>query len=715
MILFADDILREKVIIDTKTRNNSFLKMAVTLRKLGVTNNKFFLALYQKELQGVDPHNLPKANRLELAHRVAFECKINAWYYYRECVRIKQAGDVYTPFLLNRANLALVWCYFNSIDSFLTIPRQTGKTISSMALLSWPMFIGSMGSAYGMFAKGPKLVHENVSRIKAIRDGLPEYLVFNDPKDAKNKEDVTYKSMGNKLKSFIGQSDKGLAADQGRGESFVSEYWDEIAWYRNVGISYAPARAATNAASEQARDIGIPAANIHTTTAGKLSDPRGQFAHKLKSKALPFTEKLFDAKDRADLEELLQAGSSNGMIYITYSYLQLGKTKEWFNFVTRGLDREEIELDYLNNWSMGTTAGVLKEETLKTLRSTQVEPVYVSRLNNLLFRWYQPANLIEGSYYKNKTLIIATDTSDNVGNDYTTIVIMDPANMSVLGTCRCNSINLVYVARCLVELLQKFTRSIFIPERNKNGATVVDIMLDEMRGRNMDPIRRIFNKFIQNFNDKTPEFHTIDLDGPMRKHLGFTTTGGANSSRAKLYGTVLNLAMEKNATKVFDSILIDELCALTMKNGRVDHPDGQHDDMVIAYLLACYVVYFGKNLDMYAIDASQILSEVDEFDNSATTPALKRQIQESRERIERLEDLMLNTNNTMLRTSYERELIRLKSKVPDDKLSEDIVSVVQAKRDRTNKQQAAPDFNSVMCTLQALNNGGTDEYNGFAA
>ena len=84
MVLFKDDIYRDKVLIDTMTMNTSFLRMAIQLNKMGVKNNTFFLTLYDRDLLGRDPHNLNDDSE-ELRQRIAYECKINYWYFIIIC------------------------------------------------------------------------------------------------------------------------------------------------------------------------------------------------------------------------------------------------------------------------------------------------------------------------------------------------------------------------------------------------------------------------------------------------------------------------------------------------------------------------------------------------------------------------------------------------------------------------------------------------------
>ena len=117
MILYSSDYITQPYYIQNTT-NKSFLRMHTLLKKMGIKNNAFFLACTQKELLNVDPHN-PKEITPEIAARIAYECKVNPWYYFREVVRMPSQGGDSVPFILNRANLALIWTFLNGTNIYL--------------------------------------------------------------------------------------------------------------------------------------------------------------------------------------------------------------------------------------------------------------------------------------------------------------------------------------------------------------------------------------------------------------------------------------------------------------------------------------------------------------------------------------------------------------------------------------------------------------------
>ena len=90
MILFEKDLYEQNVYVDVTTRNMSFIRMSKILKMLGVKNNKFFLALHDRDLIGKDPHNLNDPS-IELRLKVATEVKRNVWYFLREVCKVMSA------------------------------------------------------------------------------------------------------------------------------------------------------------------------------------------------------------------------------------------------------------------------------------------------------------------------------------------------------------------------------------------------------------------------------------------------------------------------------------------------------------------------------------------------------------------------------------------------------------------------------------------------
>lgn len=677
MLLFESDYSTAGGCLQTNTKNTSFVRMVFLLERMGVKNNKFFLHLTQPELANYDPHNLTDPS-VELRARIAYECKVNGWYYLREVIRITSPGSDPISFLLNRANLALSWCFFNSVNSFLTMPRQKGKSIGTIALDSWAFYFGYKNAVIGMFAKDEKLTRENVKRMKDMKVGLPPYLIISSRKDTDNTEELSYSALNNKYKTYVAQADRLAAEKQARGDTMPLQHWDEIAYYKNNDKSYPAASATMDTASQLARAAGLPTCKVLTTTAGMLSNPAGAFAYKLKSHAVRFRETFYDFNDIEDLENHIRLESTNFMTYLEYSYKQLGETDEWLRRVTADKTEVEIATDYLNQWQVGTGSSIVPTSLLNRMNDSVIEPLEYSQYGTLTVSWYVMKSVILSDENKFRNYLIGCDTSDNVGEDFTTLCILDPIDLGVVATCRVNTASFTHVCQCIMDLLDQLPGSIFIPERNKNGAVLVDILINKMMTNNVDPFKRIYNTFIQDWSSASKPLDEIDLrNGINVKHFGYTTSP---TSRNELYGRVLINMLNIMSSRVYDYNLCEEIKALSVRDGRIDHIIGQHDDLTMAMMLAGWFALYGKNHGMYGIPRDTILTGVMN-NGDAIDPETKKRHIKMAHRIGDLKAMLLVERNSTRKACYERELKTLEELFDPAVVAEDPVSMsaIQAK------------------------------------
>lgn len=702
MILFSKDTETQACFYDLNTKNRSFVKMAVVLKKMGVKNNKFMLATTQRELLGVDPHD-PNISP-DLQDRIAYEVKTNPWYFFREVLRVPTGGTDAVPYKLNRANMALIWCFLACIPTYLTMPRQVGKTIGVCGLNAYMQYIMGKKLNIGLFAKGNQLREENVSRIKDLRDTIPDWLYMKGPKyNTDNQEGLVYKKNKTAYITFVALGDKKNAAAQGRGQSHAYQHWDEFAFYTNNDLSYPAAKIATNTAGAQVRAAGIPCANMITTTAGDLSTNVGQFAYDIKAACMPFTEMLYDAVDKAELKMLVDNSCKQGMLYLEFDHEQLGKDQAWFEEVTRGLPVDVVDRDYRNIWSHGSSGSILPVDLLRVLKNNAIEPLHTGFINEMFVRYYAVENIVNSEEFKQTPFLIGSDTSDNVGKDSTTVCMTDPKDLAVNATIQCNSANLAFVAKTVCEILKLYPNSIYIPERNKNGAVMIDFVLEHFENDpSFDPFKRIFNHFNQEAATGYVDKNSIDLrDGRDRKKFGFNTSVG---SRKLLYTSILSTAVRQCAEKIFDKTLTGEICGLTVRNGRVDHSEGQHDDMLISWLLTCYFVMYGKNHRLYGLTSADILSNMDD-QSEDTDPLIKQQQEVYRRRYDSIARTIDQVRSPIIKEALEREMRELKSMM-GDQTSKNVISIHQVKENSVKEREAVshtPQVYNAATILKQLN------------
>lgn len=684
MILFKEDFEQQGAIADYGTKNKSFIRYAYQLKQMGIGNHSFVLALYDRGLQGLDPHNLPN-NSLELRLRVIQECKTNFWYFIREVVRIPQTGQSEIGwFEASRANIALAWVFLNNIVPFLTMPRQRGKTIAAITITAWCYLVAGVRIQIGMFAKDDDLVQENVDRLKTIRDGLPSYMVSKIYGDKENQNAISYTKLENKYYTYKPQTSITRARGLSRGRTFAWEHWDELPYFKFNYHSYPAAMATVATGQPLARASGLRCANIITTTAGMLDTKEGAFANNIRTKAMRFNEKFYDYANEKRLREIVYANSENRTVYMEFSYKQLGADDEWLEMMASSIsDPNTYATDVLNQWIHGSGANIFPKHLLEELQKNKKEPVEHTMFETLVNRWYTKVSHIS----KDTPIILGIDPSDNVGKDFTTLVAEDPRDMGTIMTCRTNSTNLTYVAYCVVELMIKYPRLLLVVERNK-GQFLIDLVMTRLKahpeGHRINPFRRIFNVVVQEYGDENAtEDKRINIDkvdphnSTMRRHFGFWTGGGKNGSRKFLFGEVMQNSIPRNKERIHDSDIIDEVCSLTVRNGRIDHPEGGKDDTLVARLLCDYVILYGKNLHMYGFAPEDVLSVVDDS-GDVIDPNVKLRELQIKARVNELQEKMGNTFlPEAVRDACANELRHLMPLVNMDAHPTEIISISQ--------------------------------------
>lgn len=682
MILFSEDYYKQPYYIQNTT-NKSFIKMHLLLKRMGIKNNTFFLACTQKELLNIDPHDEKKITP-ELAMKIALECKINPWYYFREIVRMPSQGGDSVPFILNRANLALIWTFLNGTNIYLVQPRQTGKTISTQAIASWIMFIGTKNFTMAMYTKDNKLREENVSRLKYIKEELPTYLThFNKLEDTTNKQTIRYATLNTKYDTYVAQSDIMGADTIGRGATVSVAHIDESEFFENLNVTYPVLSGTMTRAIAQAREAGLPNGVIITTTAGRLEAESCQYCMGMIDRCVPFTESFYDCKNKKELDELISMNSTNKMVYAQFSYLQLGLTDEWLHdaIARSNATRDAILREYLCIRTSGVDNSVIPLHLLEKIKASMKDPVHIQTVNSrYIFKWYvKPEEVLNN---KNTTIVMGLDTSENIGKDFTSLVMLDARDMSVICTARCNEADLIRLALYIGEFMSKYSNTFLVPERKSTASMMIALICSELRKNGINPWTRIYNGIVQNKDNK--EFLEVDLsditleDSAYKKYLGFTTTGFGDTSRNALYSNTLMKTVELNYSRMHDTTLITELSSLAQKNGRIDHSASGHDDTVISYLLGCWFIFFAKNINYYNINKNIFLNEIGADGSKINTQekerqnAILQQIVELKKEIKRL-------GQTTYVLPLERELKHLESLLDPDMIDTTPISQEQVK------------------------------------
>lgn len=116
---------------------------------------------------------------------------------------------------------------------------------------------------------------------------------------------------------------------------------------------------------------------------------------------------------------------------------------------------------------------------------------------------------------------------------------------------------------------------------------------------------------------------------------------------------------------MYDKTLADQITGLIRKNGRVNHPVGEHDDMCIAWLLNHWLITQAKNLSYYGIDPALVGSlahttGVDADPQHRTEQLEQRNIRTS---LKALAERLASAKDGFLITRLEQEIRQLSRKV----------------------------------------------------
>lgn len=669
MIVFYDDWRKYPgAIPDTKTRNKSFLKIAKLFKDLGVKNYYFHLALLQPELQGVDPHDEENLTIKQKA-MILWECDNNPWYYLREMVLDKKAGNeiVETMYKAHRGNIAAMWLLLACIDYIQIQPRQTGKSYGADCNSSWLLYYCYENTQLNLITKDDTTRVSNIKRLKDIRDSIPKYAMRHGKGDDNNQHSLSCRARNNKFVSHVAQSSDKGANNLGRGLTSPYVDIDEGPFITHIETTVSSAMGAMNTAKENAKRSGKPYCTVFTTTAGNPADRDGKYMFNIWNNAAPWHEAFLDAKNREELVKLIKA-NKHGLdltVNLTFSALQLGKTEEWLLDAIASARSEgaNIDRDYFNRWTSGNDDGLIPTKTAARVREGEMNPIRTEISDNgFIFKWYE-------DYDPNEMYVFSVDTSDAIGRDDIAVTLINSSTGATAAAGFFNELNLMNFAYWLKDMLLKYKNTILNIERQYNAQVIIDILILKLVEVGEDPFKRIFNRIVQERDLKPDLFYKVVQPGLNRNQyyydqykdsFGFKTNA---ESRRQLYGSVLFKALENVAEKVRDGKLIAQMLSLIIKNGRVDHAAGSHDDMVIAWLLGHWTLQHGMSLSHYGFDPNKILKTKKVESKDAKEASIDREQNRIKSRIAEISEKLKEKLELIEVLKLETELRILMTKV----------------------------------------------------
>ena len=599
----------------TSTTNQSFMDMHFQLKQKGLVNNRFFLALYDRDLIGVDPRD-PRLPQYMKA-KVLNECAHNYWYFIREVIRIPDQGGAANSgvrYKLHRGNLALSFCLLNNWNIFLELPRQHGKTMAALCWYLWVFNFRTTNSEIMFMNKKHDDSKMNLQRLKTLRAALPTYLQFTNQygKDgtklraSNTLETITHIINNNKITTKPSARSKTIANNLGRGCTMPMHWYDEYAFIAYNKIIYQAATPAYKTASENAKKNHAPYGILITTTPGDLSTDEGMDAYETRNSATPFLEEFYDYTPQ-QLKEVAEANTDSSFFYIRFTYQQLGSSEQYFKEMVRDLKKDwaAIRREVLLEWSLTSDNSPFDPNDLELIATMVREPIrrIVLRKGFAIDLYKQ----IEDPHYPP---IIGVDVSGGYSRDSSAITIIDSKTTDVVGDFNCNYISTNDLAHLIYELVVKFMPNAIVNVERSGGfgASVLSTLKETKIKRNLyyEIKDRIFEE--RTFGGMN---QTIKRTQKCKVY-GFDETKNSRD----LLMQILRERVDNHKSKFLSPKILAELRTLEYKkNGRIEHTAQGHDDQIFSYLMAMYVWYEGKELtERFGLQKVTIHTDEDDED-----------------------------------------------------------------------------------------------------
>lgn len=594
---------------DVGTANKSFLQVAKDLKSLGIHNYYFMLEIYDYSLVSIDPcaNNLTR----DQISRIMTECTRNPWYYLREVCRIPDQGGVGIPFKANRGNIAQTWLTLHGIDSWLCLPRQQGKTISFLCLLSWAYSFGTNNSTFIFINKDSNNAKENLQRLKDIIDCLPEYLRFDQileedengkvklVKAARNATSMKHPITKNRIIIKPKATSYESALSLARGLTSNVLHFDEPEFTPYIKTIIENSVSTFETAARNAKKNGAMYCRAFSCTPGDLDTSMGQEAQEVLSHTTKWSEHMYDMRydsandDNNELLQYVKNNGGNGIVYIEYSYKQLGLTDEWLrNMYNKIQNPIVVKREILLQRIRGSSDSPFDQEDIEYLAS-MIQPVidemYI--LEHFRFDIYKKLERLT-------PYLVSIDCSTGTNGDSNAITIINPYTVRPDAEFKCPYIGETQFEKLIMELIMDhIPRACVIIERNSVGDGIIDHLLNS-------PIRSNLyfdkNKDLveENLADASNNVSMLKRQGEQKKYYGVYTN---NQSREDMFAILFRRMAEFKDDFVTKNITDDIAHLVRFKSGKIAAAEGAHDDSIMSYLIGMYVWYHGNNLAAFSI------------------------------------------------------------------------------------------------------------------
>ena len=623
---------------DFGTKNKSFLQVAKDLQTLGIKNFYFMLEIKDPAVIMIDP-TLATLSK-DAVMRVVTECSRNMWYYIREVARIPDQGGTSSPYLANRGNIAQAWCFSKGIDSYLNLPRQRGKTQSALSEIGWAYNFGTTNSQIIFVNKSGEDAKTNLGRLKEQIELLPKYLQFESVYSEEDGKIIKQVNNATKMKHPITKNEiitKAKATNQesalniARGLTAPIQHFDEVEFTSKIKTIVENSAPTYEKASSNAKANGAIYGRIFTSTPGDLDTPSGQEGLQIVEGCATWTEHMYDMTED-EIQKYMEANSENDIVYIEYSYKQLGLTEAWFQNISRKIGNPQtVKREVLLQRLRGSNDSVFTRDEIEYVLMN-VKPIISEIFIKEVYKFdiYEPLK-------RNIPYIVGVDCATGTLGDSNAITIINPYTVKPVAEFKCNFIGETAYENLLKELVIRYIpKAILCIERNSIGDGIIDHLLhSRIRGNiYFDKDRDLVSSALSSVND------TVSILKRQAKEKSYTGVYTSGKSREDMMAILLNRMATYKDDFVTKNIAEDISRLIKKSNGKIEAMAGFHDDSIMSYLIGMYVYYHGNNLEFFGfIKGSQEIENqneglsrtIDEVDKELIPVEIVRTLEKQKE------------------------------------------------------------------------------------
>lgn len=606
---------------DFGTTNESFLQTAAELKTLGIKNWYFMLEVKYPQIgvQDIDPYN-PHISK-EDQGKIHIESKANLWFWLREVARIPAQGAP-QPFRvgLTRASCAATWCYLHNIDFMLCQPRQTWKTTIVLLLITYAFIYELKNVTIPFMHLKEADTLRNAEMLREYITTLPPYMnPWYGKKQLPGLKSLKYEEHGTSIKILSSAESEVKAKDKMRGMTlFVGmiDEWEYLNYISNVIAGAAPAM---KSGRDIAEKTGGRSCMMLLSTPGDLETQTGKEAQHMIDQTPPFSEQFYDFTEeeiKAHFEGVGQK-NENGefeqitMLYIEFNYKQLRKDEKWRQAQYRAALQTNKLAEYRRGVLLerfrGGDAVLFDQRDMDYIKEHVKQWSYDIFLRKK-FHLYCYKHDIKAPDITSNTpyfdinipYLIGIDVAAGGDGDNTAICVVHPYTLEVVAELQSPYIGLIDLMRIITDIAKIIPKGVFCVETNSVGKAIVDFVQETGLEHRFyyDPKMDLAKNAIE-VKDPLEE---AKAKAKKKQYIGTYVTPSVRNNMMDLL---------KRHVKDYKHLLITKQLATDIlnlvkgKNGKIQAADGEHDDMVMAYLHTLYVLYYGNDISRFGIDKTR--------------------------------------------------------------------------------------------------------------